>query len=81
MTGRGPGRPARIGQRRCPGPGCAELVSASRLMCRDHWYQVPRPLRDEVWRTWASGAGLLTAEYHAARQAAIDSITPAGGER
>lgn len=37
---------------RCPGPGCERRVPADQLACRDHWFQVPKPLRDEVWSAW-----------------------------
>lgn len=33
----------------CPGPGCKALVTPSRLMCRTHWFQVPKPLRDDLF--------------------------------
>jgi hypothetical protein len=37
---------------RCPGPKCERLVPADMLACRDHWFQVPKPLRHEVWSAW-----------------------------
>ena len=36
----------------CPGPGCQVRIDRDRLACRDHWYQVSKPVRDEVWRLW-----------------------------
>lgn len=30
------------------------------LMCRPHWFTLPRPLRDQVWRTWRRA---FNAEY------------------
>lgn len=59
---------------RCPGPGCVAQVPPEMLMCRRHWYQVARPLRNAVWRAWQSGAGAGTAEHAAACMAAIKSI-------
>lgn len=56
-TGRGPG------SHLCPASGCRRPVSPDRLMCRPHWYQVPKPLRDAVWATWRSGAGIGTREH------------------
>lgn len=72
--GRGPGskrtalpQPAR----RCAVSGCSEQIDPSRLMCRDHWYRVPRQLRDLVWATWRSGEGALSAEHLQAVRVAI----------
>lgn len=61
---------------RCPGPGCAEQVPFEMLACRQHWYQVPRPVRSAVWRAWANGSGAGTAEHTAAMELAIDSMHP-----
>lgn len=41
----------------CPITGCSEQIDPSRLMCRQHWYQVPKPLRNHIWSTWRSGKG------------------------
>ena len=77
--GRGPGgqllaalRPAG----HCPAPGCGNQISLSRLMCRVHWYQIPRQLRDRVWATWRSGEGVLTAEQCDAVLTAIGVLSP-----
>jgi len=64
--GRGPGgQPTALLWRtgRCPIPGCDEEIDPSRLMCRHHWYAVPRPLRNQVWATWRSGQGALSREH------------------
>ena len=64
--GRGPGsNPTAEPQSayRCPVSGCGEQVDPSRLMCRGHWYRLPRPLRDLVWATWRSGEGALSSEH------------------
>jgi len=52
-------------------PGCGEQIDQSRLMCRRHWYAVPRPLRDRVWLTWRSGSGALDADHTDAVRLAI----------
>ncbi len=45
------------------------------LMCRRHWFIVPKKLRDRVWATYQAGQcdGLapITSEWHAAADAAI----------
>jgi hypothetical protein len=55
----------------CPVIGCGEQIDPSRLMCRRHWYLVPRQLRDRVWATWLSGAGVLSTEHQEAVLMAI----------
>jgi hypothetical protein len=72
--GRGPGsKLTALPQRacRCPVSGCSEQIDPSRLMCRDHWYRVPRQLRDLVWATWRSGEGALSSEHLQAVRLAI----------
>jgi hypothetical protein len=32
-------------------------------MCRDHWYLVPKRIRDQVWATWRSGLGAYSPEH------------------
>lgn len=56
----------------CPVTGCDEQIDPSRLMCRRHWYLVPKLLRDRVWATWRSGEGAHSAEH---RQAVLSAIT------
>jgi hypothetical protein len=58
----------------CPVEACSRRVRYEMLMCRNHWYQVPRPLRDAVWATWRSGAGAGTPAHTAAIGAAIDAV-------
>jgi hypothetical protein len=70
-AGRGP---ATTATHRCPAGGCRVKVPATRLMCREHWYQVPRPLRDAVWATWRSGAGKGSPAHDAAIVAAVAAL-------
>ena len=72
--GRGPGSALTALPRRpsrCPVAGCGEQINPSRLMCRAHWYVVPRELRDLVWATWRSGEGALSTEHLEAVRLAI----------
>jgi hypothetical protein len=48
---------------RCPVAGCRDQIDPSRLMCRRHWYLVPKQVRDRVWATWRSGQGALSMEH------------------
>lgn len=91
--GRGPGgQPMAVLQpaSRCPIGGCGDPIDRSRLMCRKHWYLVPRKLRDRVWATWRSGDGARRAEHQEAVLTAIaacqDALArggrpPLGGSR
>ncbi len=71
--GRGPGSqptglPLPIG--RCAVPGCHDQIDRTHLMCRRDWYRVPKPFRDQVWRTWRSGREASSREHqHAVLQA------------
>ncbi len=79
--GRGPGgQPMAVllPAGRCPLAGCAEKIDPSRLMCRRHWYRVPKRLRDQVWATWRSGHGALSAAHQEAVLAAIRGARNAG---
>lgn len=44
----------------CPAPGCLRLCAAHIFCCRTHWFKVPKPLRDSLWRVWKHG----TAQEH-----------------
>lgn len=35
----------------CPVDGCPDRHRPGQLLCRRHWYKVPKELRDDVWRT------------------------------
>lgn len=58
----------------CPADGCEEQVPAHMLMCRTHWYMVPRHLRSAVWNAWDGGMGAGTDEHWAACDAAINAV-------
>jgi hypothetical protein len=77
VTGRGPGAEGH----RCPVGDCRVTVGPDRLMCRPHWYSVPRPVRDAVWAAWRTGAGAGTPEHAAAIAAAIRAASNRLGDR
>lgn len=58
----------------CAVQSCHSTVERGMLMCKSHWFSLPKPLRDDVWRTWravqANWRGTLTAEQQLARIAA-----------
>jgi len=65
------------GTHECPARNCTKRVEAGRLMCRDDWYRVPRPLRAAVWRAWDYGAGAGSEAHTAAIMAAIAAVNRA----
>lgn len=58
----------------CPATGCTRRVGIHMLMCRPHWYMVPKPLRDDVWDAYAGGMGAGSGEHTDAITAAIDAV-------
>lgn len=39
----------------CHAEGCNVAVPPKMLMCRRHWFQVPKQLRDAVWAEYRPG--------------------------
>jgi len=80
-TGRGPrgklsGLAGLARSSRCPVPGCHTQIDPSRLMCRRHWYLVPKQIRDSVWATWRSGQGAFSSEHLETVHMAITACQP-----
>jgi hypothetical protein len=40
---------------RCHWPGCVKQVPPAYWGCRQHWYKLPKGLRDKVWKTYRPG--------------------------
>jgi len=61
----------------CPIDGCTRTRQSGQLMCKPHWYKVPKELRDKVWKTarkmWNDDPDVETA-YKAWREAADEAI-------
>jgi hypothetical protein len=49
----------------CPKPGCREQVEFDRLACRQHWFELPKDLRERLWEAWVSGP---VSEHAAVRE-------------
>jgi hypothetical protein len=62
----------------CPVNGCETPVDRSMLMCRRHWFSIPKDLRDDVWRTYGNGRGILDEAYGDAVDAAIEAAERKG---
>lgn len=54
----------------CPVPGCEARHRRDMLMCRSHWFKIPKPLRDELWRAYRN-EGVMSAAYQSAREECI----------
>lgn len=39
----------------CHWPGCTKQVPPAMWGCREHWYTLPKHLRDRIWRTFQPG--------------------------
>lgn len=65
----------------CPAEGCPEIVPRLFLFCRQHWTDLPQPLKNRVNDGWRSVIWSKSYDdYISARQAAIDhfaGVTPA----
>lgn len=62
---------------RCHAKGCLVPVARHMLMCRRHWYMVPKLIRDRVWATYREGQcdDMRPSEaWHEAADAAIAAV-------
>lgn len=39
----------------CHASGCRVPVPRGMFMCKPHWFRVPKPLRDRIWKTYRPG--------------------------
>lgn len=37
---------------KCYIPRCKKQVPRTRVMCKDHWFAVPKSIRDSVWENY-----------------------------
>lgn len=70
----------RAGQSRrhaCHWPGCKAQVPPARWGCRAHWFLLPKPIRDRIWKAYKPGQeeiGRPSTDYVDAARAAQDWI-------
>jgi hypothetical protein len=59
----------------CHARGCRVPVPPEMLMCKRHWFMVPKPIRNRVWAAYRAGQcyfdPLPSAEWHEAADAAV----------
>ena len=61
----------------CHATACRVAVQPEMLMCRRHWFTVPKAIRDRVWATYRSGQCddmNPSAEYCEAAKAAVVAV-------
>lgn len=67
----------------CHAIDCNVPVPPKMLMCRKHWFMVPRDLQRRVWDTYVPGQELRkdpTDEYMEAQRAAVDAVAKKEGK-
>jgi hypothetical protein len=50
----------------CPG-GCKRQVKYEHFACRNCWYRLPKPYRDEIWRWYQKDSSKHAAAMVAAK--------------
>lgn len=66
----------------CHWPGCGRQVPPAMWGCKEHWFRLPRALRDAIWRAYQVGqeeSGDVSAEYLEAAERAQIWIREKGG--
>ena len=64
----------------CPAPECCSPVATGKFLCRPHWFALPKPIRDQIHRTWRAYQRDRTREalaaYRTARDTALGFLAP-----
>lgn len=70
----------------CAAQGCSMIVGKGQMFCKDHYFALPKPLRDDLWSAWRAamnarrgGTSLddqlrINREYQAAYQACTEYL-------
>ena len=59
----------------CHAVGCSAPIGQKALMCRDHWFMIPKGLRDKLWaELYSCPAGKATQSYLAAAKECITFV-------
>lgn len=62
---------------KCAAVGCGAKISPQLLMCRKHWFIVPKSIRDRVWANYVRGQEKrldATDAYMAAYHEAVAAV-------
>lgn len=73
-----------MGKHLCHAEGCSVPVPPRMLMCRRHWFMVPKPLRDAVWAEYRPGQEIdkrPSDAYMEVQQAAVRAVAEKEGLR
>lgn len=54
----------------CPHPQCKKSKPKNQFACRDHWYSLPKGIRDEIWAGWKDER--LGTRWHNGAKAALE---------
>lgn len=68
----------------CHAEGCDTGVPPRLLMCHQHWYMVPKALRDAVWAAYRPGQERdkrPSQQYLDVARAAIEAVAAKEGRR
>jgi hypothetical protein len=68
----------------CHATECHVEVPPRMLMCRRHWWMVPKPLRDAVWAEYRPGQEVdkrPSNEYMDAQRAAVAAVAEREGKQ
>jgi len=68
----------------CHARGCTIPVPPEKLMCRDHWFMVPKNIRDAVWANYRAGQcddKRPSKNWHEAADAAIGFVALREGHK
>ena len=61
----------------CHAHGCKVAVPPSMFMCKPHWFSLPKPVRDAIWREYRPGQERdknPSARYMAVQRLAIARV-------
>lgn len=67
----------------CHATGCSVAVPPEMLMCKRHWFMLPKPLRDRVWRTYRRGQcddWEISHDYAEAARRAVEYVARREGK-
>src|SRR6266542_5625761 len=42
-------------EHRCHWPGCERQVPPAMWGCKPHWFRLPKPIRDAIWKAYRPG--------------------------